>query len=136
MHEAMEEGVGIYRDESGMQTACTRLAELRARWTDGVQLDDRSRSFNTEWLSAIELGQSLRVAEAIAHAARAREESRGAHVRLDGHAGRDDGRFLVHSLASLADDGPPRIAHSPVTITTSPPRARSYGGAGAGVILD
>lgn len=132
---AMEQGVGIFRDAAGMQAACDSLARLRERWRAGVRLDDRSRSFNTEWLSAIELGFMLEVAETMAHSALQRQESRGAHVRLDAYGTRDDDRFLQHTLATRRGDGPPRIEHAPVTITTSPPRSRSYGGAGTQAVL-
>jgi fumarate reductase flavoprotein subunit len=115
---------------SGMQATCDTLAGLRARWRAGVRLDDRRRVFNTEWLSAIELGGMLEVAEAMAHAALQRQESRGAHVRLDGFSTRDDARFLVHSLAWHGGDGPPRIGQAPVVITRSPPADPHYGGAG------
>jgi fumarate reductase flavoprotein subunit len=100
-----------------------------------VRLDDRSRAFNTEWLTTIELGFSLQVAEAMAHSALKREESRGAHVRLDSFTQRDDEKFLCHSLAHAQGDGPPRITHGPVTITRSSPRTRAYGGAGERVEL-
>jgi fumarate reductase flavoprotein subunit len=118
-----------------MQQTCDTLAQLRARWRHGVRLDDHSRSFNTEWLSAIELGFMLEVAQTMAHAALAREESRGAHVRLDAFSTRDDTRFLTHSMAHHGGDGPPAITHSPVVITRSPPASRSYGGAGERVTL-
>jgi fumarate reductase flavoprotein subunit len=127
MTEAME-AVGIYRSEESLAQACAKLAELRERYARGVHLDDRNRAFNTEWLSAIELGCMLDIAEAMAHAARARRESRGAHMRLDFEA-RDDARFLAHSLAYRVADGAPRVEHAPVTITRSPPRTRVYGGA-------
>ena len=133
--DRMEAGVGIYRDAAGMQAACEAVAALRERWRRGVRLDDRRRAFNTEWLSAIELGGMLEVAEAMAHAALARRESRGAHQRLDGFEARDDDHFLVHSLALHGGDGPPAIRHEPVHITTSPPRRREYGGAGERVTL-
>ncbi|EGJ12050.1 fumarate reductase (quinol) flavoprotein subunit [Rubrivivax benzoatilyticus] len=133
--ECMEKNVGIYREESGLAEACSTLADLRARWRAGVKLDDRSRAFNTEWLSAIELGSMLEVAEAMAHSARERKESRGAHQRLDGYTERDDERFLVHTLAERRGDDAPAISHRPVVITTSAPRARSYGGAGTKAIL-
>jgi fumarate reductase flavoprotein subunit len=120
----MEAGVGIFREEQGMREACEKLAELRQRYRAGVRLDDRSRVFNSEWLSAIELGWMLEVAEAIAHSAYHRRESRGAHVRLDDHRGRDDERYLVHSLATHGGDGPPSIGQAPVTITRSPPPSR------------
>jgi fumarate reductase flavoprotein subunit len=133
--DRMEAGVGIYRDAAGMQATCDAVAALRERWRRGVRLDDRRRAFNTEWLSAIELGGMLELAEAMAHAALARRESRGAHQRLDGFSTRDDDHFLVHSLALHGGDGPPLIRHEPVHITTSPPRTREYGGAGARVTL-
>jgi fumarate reductase flavoprotein subunit len=118
-----------------MQAACDTVAQLRERHRAGVRLDDRSRAFNTEWLSAIELGGMLEVAEAMAHSALQRQESRGAHVRLDAFAQRDDARFLVHTLATHGGDGPPSIHHAPVTITTSLPGARTYGGAGRQAVL-
>jgi fumarate reductase flavoprotein subunit len=133
--DRMEAGVGIYRDGTGMQAACDGVAALRERWRRGVRLDDRRRAFNTEWLSAIELGGMLEVAEAMAHAALQRRESRGAHQRLDGFDARDDANFLVHSLALHGGDGPPSIRREPVRITTSPPRSREYGGAGTRVAL-
>jgi len=99
-----------------------------------VKLDDRSRAFNTEWLAALELGFTLEVAEAMAHGALARRESRGAHMRLDFEA-RDDEAFLQHTLARHAGDAAPRIEHQPVTITRSRPRVRHYGGEGKKVVL-
>jgi len=129
MGDAMETGVGIFRSADGMRRSCEVLADLRARVRGGLHLDDRGRRFNTEWLAALELEGMLEVAEAIAHSALAREESRGAHVRLDGFTQRDDERFLRHTLAWREADGPPRISHAPVTITRSPPRIRQYGGA-------
>jgi fumarate reductase flavoprotein subunit len=99
-----------------------------------VRLDDTSRAFNTEWLTAIELGFMLEVAEAMAHGALERRESRGAHMRLDFEQ-RDDAGFLQHTLAHHGGDGAPRIGHQSVTITRSPPRARHYGGEGRQAVL-
>jgi fumarate reductase flavoprotein subunit len=134
MMDAMETGVGIYRTEETMAVACAKIAELRARYRGGVRLDDRSRVFNTEWLSAIELGFTLDVATAMAHSARRRTESRGAHQRLD-YRDRDDASFLTHTLAYFAPDGIPRIEHAPVNITRSRPRTRVYGGDGKQAVL-
>jgi fumarate reductase flavoprotein subunit len=128
--DTMEANVGIYRQESTLAAACRGIADLRQRYREGVRLDDRSRAFNTEWLTAIELGFMLDVAEAMAHSALARRESRGSHMRLDGYEARDDVNFLAHSLAYFDAAGAPRIQHAPVTITQSAPRARVYGGAG------
>jgi fumarate reductase flavoprotein subunit len=131
----MEAGVGIFREASGMRATCETLAQLRARYRAGIRLDDHSRVFNTEWLSAIELGFMLEVAEAIAHSALARKESRGAHVRLDEYNTRDDEQYLKHSLARHGGDGPPTIDYAAVVITRSPPQTRHYGGAGRQAVL-
>ena len=131
LHEAMEEGAGIYRDEDSLQAACETVADLRERYRN-VALDDRTNSFNTELTAALELGSLLDVAEAMAHSAIRRTESRGSHQRLD-HAERNDDDFLAHSLAYRQPDGsPPRIEYGPVTITKWPPGARTYG-AGSGL---
>jgi len=130
MHETMETGVGIFRKAETMQIACSKLATLRDRLKRGIKLDDRNRVFNTEWLSAIELGFTLEIAEVIAHSALNRKESRGAHTRLDEFKERDDANFMKHTLAHRTDGGPPRLEYTPVTITKSQPKSRVYGGEG------
>ena len=134
MRETMETGVGIYRTEEALRASCATLGELRERYRRGVKLDDRNRAFNTEWLTAIELGFMLDVAAAVVHSALRRQESRGAHMRLD-FAARDDERFLQHSLAHYRHDDVPTIDYAPVTITKSKPKARVYGGAGKQAVL-
>jgi fumarate reductase flavoprotein subunit len=135
MHDAMETGVGIFRKADGMQVACAKLAELRDRYRRGLKLDDRNRAFNTEWLSAIELGFTLEIAEVIAQSALNRKESRGAHTRLDEFKERDDANYLKHTLAYRTGDGAPRLEYAPVTITKSPPKTRVYGGEGKKAVL-
>jgi succinate dehydrogenase flavoprotein subunit len=129
MAQAMEDGCGIYRSADTMQATCDKLAELKGRLR-GVRLDDHSRAWNTEWLLALELGYQLDVAQAMAHSALQRCESRGSHQRIDGFEQRDDTRFLRHSLASYRGDDAPLIHYAPVKITRSPPGVRAYGEAG------
>ncbi len=129
MAKSMEDGCGIYRTATAIQTTCDKLAELKQRYRS-VQLDDHSRGWNTEWLLAIELGYLLDVAQAMAHSALERRESRGSHQRLDGFEQRDDANFLKHSLARYSGADAPRIDYGPVKITTSEPGTRAYGAAG------
>jgi fumarate reductase flavoprotein subunit len=129
MGASMERGCGIYRLGPEMQETCDTLARLKQRY-QALTLEDRSRVWNTDWITAIELGFQLDVAEAMAHAALARTESRGAHQRLDGFDKRDDKNFLCHSLAHYQDDAAPRITTMPVKITRSPPGQRAYGALG------
>jgi len=129
MAKTMEDGCGIYRTASTMQATCDKLAELKQRYAK-VRIDDHSKAWNTEWLLAIELGYLLDVAQAMAHSALNRRESRGSHQRLDGFEERDDVNFLKHSLAYYQGDDAPRIGYGPVKITTSQPGTRAYGAAG------
>ena len=129
MARSMEDGCGIYRSAQTMQTTCDKLAELKQRY-QRVQVDDHSKGWNTDWLLAIELGYLLDVAQAMAHSALERKESRGSHQRLDGFEQRDDVNFLKHSLAHYAGCDAPRIAYGQVKITSSPPGTRAYGAAG------
>jgi fumarate reductase flavoprotein subunit len=124
MTQAMEEGTGIYRDEASLRKTCDVLRALRDRFPN-VRLDDHSLSFNTELIAALELDFMLDVAEAVAHSARARTESRGSHQRTD-HPQRDDARLLKHTLA-YRTDGAPRIEYLDVVITRWPPAERVYG---------
>jgi len=127
MARAMEEGCGIYRTAAGIERTCSTLSQLRERIGE-VALEDRSSGWNTQWLALLELGFQLEVAEAMAHSALARRESRGAHQRLDeGCTQRDDARFLKHTLAWHDGRDAPRMGWSDVVITRSPPGERIYG---------
>ena len=125
MQSAMEQGAGIYRTGESLAKAADELAELQHR-VSSVGLDDHSRTFNTELISALELACMLDVAECIVASGLRREESRGAHQRTDFTA-RDDERFLAHSLVTRGADGSPQIDYLPVTITRWPPGERVYG---------
>jgi fumarate reductase flavoprotein subunit len=130
MGDCMEAGVGIYRTKESMQQAIDKLAELQTRYKN-IKINDKSSVFNTELLYAIELGYLLDTAQAMAHSAILREESRGSHQRIDGFEQRDDVNFLKHSLAYYQPDQAPKIDYSPVTITKSQPAERVYGAAAA-----
>jgi fumarate reductase flavoprotein subunit len=127
MMDTLEEHAGIYRTGEGLAAACTKIAELRHRYTD-IALHDKSNVYNTDLLQALELGSMLDCAEAVAAGALARKESRGAHQRLD-HPARDDAKFLKHTLAWYQHQEPPRIDYRDVVITKSQPGVRDYSGA-------
>jgi fumarate reductase flavoprotein subunit len=124
LRHSMEAGCGIYRTDATLRATTTKLAELKERFAR-VKLDDHSLSFNTELTAALELEFMLEIAEAIAHSALRRTESRGSHQRTD-FPNRDDGQFLKHSLAHRTDSEP-RIDYRDVVITNWPPGERVYG---------
>ena len=125
MQKTMEACAGIYRTGDALAKGDDTLAVLQERVCQ-VALDDHSRTFNTERITALEFSFMLDVAQAIVASALKREESRGAHQRTD-FPSRDDQRFLAHSLAHRADDGACRIEYKPVAITRWPPAERVYG---------
>lgn len=129
MAETMEQGCGIFRQHDSMLATCDKLAELKQRFKN-LRIEDKSSVWNSDWLLAIELGYQLDVAEAMAHSALNRKESRGAHQRLDGFEQRDDQNYLQHSLASYQADAAPNISYGAVKITKSQPAVRAYGAAG------
>src|SRR5438034_1103077 len=75
-------------------------------------------------LGSNSLSECLVFAATIAHSARDRHESRGAHSRTD-FPQRDDANFLKHTLA-FRTDGAPRIDYLPVKITKWQPAERKY----------
>ncbi|MCW6005583.1 fumarate reductase (quinol) flavoprotein subunit [Micromonospora sp. CPCC 205371] len=125
MQHTMEGAAGIYRDGDTLAKAVDTLRELQERAT-AAGVGDRSRTFNTQLVAALELAAMLDIAESIVHSALRREESRGAHQRTDFPA-RDDVRFLAHSMAYREADGGCRIEYQPVTVTRWPPGERVYG---------
>jgi fumarate reductase flavoprotein subunit len=124
LNETLERGAGIFRDESSLLETCATIQQLKQR-LEHVHLSDRSRLFNTELIAALELENMLDVAEAVAHSALMRTESRGSHQRTD-FPQRDDEKFLTHSLA-YRSEGEPKIGYRDVVITRWPPGKRTYG---------
>ena len=125
MQKTMEESAGIYRTGDSLRRGVETLRTLRDRFAD-VAIEDRSKTFNTERITALELSFMLDVADTIVNSALRREESRGAHQRTD-YPARDDQRFLAHSLIHRRPDGSSRIEYLPVTLTRWPPAERVYG---------
>jgi succinate dehydrogenase flavoprotein subunit len=126
MMHTMEQHAGIYRSGEGLAAACATLADLRRRY-GGIELHDKTNVYNTDLLQALELGSMLDCAEAVAQSALARQESRGAHQRLDFTA-RDDQKYLRHSLAHHQAAQAPRVDYCDVVITRSQPGVRDYSG--------
>jgi succinate dehydrogenase / fumarate reductase, flavoprotein subunit len=122
--DTMYEDAGIFRTAEGLETCKSNLDELRERYAAGVIVQDKSTTFNSDLVQAIELGSMLEMADCLVTGAIARTESRGAHSRLD-FPERDDENWLRHTLASY-DEGRVRLDYKPVTITEHQPAVRTY----------
>jgi succinate dehydrogenase / fumarate reductase flavoprotein subunit len=86
LQETMQNLVGIYRDKEELIRALEELEKLKER--AGRLSVEGSRLFNPGWHLAQDLKAMLTVSEAVTRSALAREESRGAHSRID-HPGLD-----------------------------------------------
>ena len=123
MGVAMDKGVGVYRDETGMKGAQEALKGLKDRY-NSVPVEDKGRVFNTDLIFALELGFMLECAETIVVSALERKESRGAQSRTD-YTQRDDQNWLKHILVTQSEGGP-QISEQPVVITQWTPEERKY----------
>ena len=81
LQKVMQSLVGIFRTREDMQKALGELAKLKERAAHTSV--EGSRMFNPGWHMAIELKSMLTVSEAVTRSALVREESRGAHSRID-----------------------------------------------------
>jgi succinate dehydrogenase / fumarate reductase flavoprotein subunit len=81
LQKVMQSLVGIFRVREDMEKALVELAKLKERAAHTSI--EGSRMFNPGWHMAIELKSMLTVSEAVTRSALVREESRGAHSRID-----------------------------------------------------
>jgi fumarate reductase flavoprotein subunit len=82
LYDTMWHKVGIIRDAAGLEEARAELDALDAE-LDVAGLGDGQRAFNLTWHDWLNLKSLVAVSGAIAAAAAARRDSRGAHFRAD-----------------------------------------------------
>ena len=126
LQDIMQNHFGVFRRGDFMQDGIKKLATLRERIAN-VHLEDKSQTFNTARIEALELENLFEVAQATAIAAEARNESRGAHAR-DDFRERDDESWLCHSMFFPNDKRVAKrdVNFSPKTVDTMEPQIRSY----------
>jgi succinate dehydrogenase / fumarate reductase flavoprotein subunit len=122
--DTMYEDAGIFRTAEKLEACKATVEDLRERYAAGVIVQDKSTTFNSDLVQAIELGSMLEMADCLVTGAVARTESRGAHSRLD-YPERDDDNWLRHTM-TFYDEGRVRLDYKPVTITEYQPAVRTY----------
>ncbi|MFS0704807.1 succinate dehydrogenase flavoprotein subunit [Cellulomonas sp. 179-A 9B4 NHS] len=97
LQDTMDANAQVFRTEESLRTALDDIRTLRKRYT-AVSVQDKSRTFNTDLLEAVELGFLLDIAETVVVGALNRKESRGGHFRED-FPDRDDAQYMRHTMA-------------------------------------
>ncbi|MEQ9326314.1 MAG: FAD-binding protein [Rhodospirillales bacterium] len=82
LYNLMWDDVGIIRDKEGLARATVELDDIAAEIAE-TGIDDTDRAFNLTWHDRLNLQSLVEISSAIAFAATAREDSRGAHFRAD-----------------------------------------------------
>jgi succinate dehydrogenase / fumarate reductase flavoprotein subunit len=81
LQKTMQSLVGIFRTREDVSQALVELGKFKERWM--TMSVEGSRMFNPGWHLALDLKSMLTISEAVAKSALVREESRGAHSRID-----------------------------------------------------
>ena len=120
----MNDQVGVFRKKDEMEDALVKVEDIKRRYQN-VAIQDKGRVFNTDLVFALELDYIIECAELVVRSAIYREESRGAHTRLD-FTERDDANWLKHTVATKQKDGSTLLEKGDVTITQWQPMERKY----------
>jgi succinate dehydrogenase / fumarate reductase flavoprotein subunit len=123
MKSLMTSQAGIFRNEPDLLSAKGKIKELKKRFLK-IGIKQKDPAFNHEFIQYWDLEGMLHLAEAIVEGALARKESRGSHFRVD-YPNRDDQRWLRHTLSFMTPEGV-RLDYKEVTITSYPPKERTY----------
>ena len=97
LQETMQSLVGIFRNEEDLRKALEHLEQFKPRLAQ-VRIDG-SRMFNPGWHLTGDLRSMLLISEAVTRSALARQESRGAHSRID-YAKLDDAWGKKNNIVS------------------------------------
>ena len=114
LYDVMWEKVGIIRDAASLAEATRELAALETE-LDAHGLPDHDRAFNLGWHDWMNLKSLVAASRAIAAAAAARRDSRGAHYRSDYP---DTGSLETSAFTSLRlEENALRVETRPVMFT-------------------
>jgi succinate dehydrogenase / fumarate reductase flavoprotein subunit len=111
LQDAMQDLVGIVRQEEEMQRALTQVAALRER-AKNVSVSG-NREYNPAWHTALDLDNLLTISEAIARSALERKESRGGHFR-DDYPNKDEAYAKFNLVTRRGADGTMQLERVPI----------------------
>jgi len=126
LRKTMQAHCGVFRNQQLLTEGVARVMQIEQR-VRSTAIKDKSKTFNTARVEALELDNLIEVAKATVVSAEARRESRGAQARSD-FPTRDDANWLKHTLWYREAN---RLAYKPVnlkplSVDAFPPKARTY----------
>jgi succinate dehydrogenase / fumarate reductase flavoprotein subunit len=126
LRRTMQLNCGVFRFPDLLAEGVKKMHEIAER-AKHTYIVDKSKTFNTARVEALELDNLVEVALASIVSAEARTESRGAHARED-FPKRDDDKWLRHTLwfsdGSRLDYKPVHL--KPLSVEMFPLKARTY----------
>jgi len=123
LRSIMDRNVGVFRTLEELQEAYDTVRKLKERF-EKAPVKDKTKIYNTDLTTALEVENLLDLAEASVKGALTREESRGGHARRD-FPTRDDDKWLKHTLATYTPEGA-ELGYSKVDISSWKPVERKY----------
>jgi len=123
---------GMSRDADGLKAGINEIKELREEYWRDVRVLGNGESFNQSLEKAGRVADFLEFAETMCYDALARDESCGAHLRIEhtdeeGEAKRDDKKFAFVSVWENKGVGEePALHKEPLTFENVPLSTRSY----------
>ena len=126
LRRVMEEHCGVFRSKQILAEGVGKVQAIIERMNNAC-IHDESKVFNTARVEAMELENLAECALATIISALYREESRGAHSRVD-FPERDDKNWLKHSLYFKDAEQPEYkpVRTKPLTVDSFPPKDRTY----------
>jgi succinate dehydrogenase / fumarate reductase flavoprotein subunit len=126
MRRVMQLHCGVFRFPDLLVEGVKKIKEVAGRAAK-TEIQDKSRTFNTARVEALELDNLVETAVASLVSAEARRESRGSHDRAD-YPKRDDANWIKHTLwykeGSRLEYKP--VHTKPLTVQGFEPKARVY----------
>jgi succinate dehydrogenase / fumarate reductase flavoprotein subunit len=126
LRQTMQAHCAVFRNQQLLSEGVAKVAALEER-VKRVSIKDKSKTFNTARVEALELDNLIETAKATIVSAEARRESRGAQARSD-YPARDDAGWLKHTLwyrdGNRLDYKPVNL--KPLSVDAFPPKTRTY----------
>ena len=119
VQETAHQQLGPIRNQEELESFLAFLDKVKSDELPNLAVASKSRTYNKEWIDALELSNMVHLLEAAARSALFRTESRGVHFRED-HPQTDNDNWFHESIVKA---GGFEIGKRPVTITSlTPPR--------------